>query len=189
MKIKMKKNKLKNFLLRQIKRKKKGISLLEVMVSIFIFTLVMTMVSGIFFSFFNAFRFARAEEKAFEDASYAVNFMAKSLRMGKFEKDDIPDFQRIIIWDYAQNKCYYFGFTPDQLEGSEIAAADETACASQDFPAPGAGSAFAVSGITGKFMNTRNTLGNVSLITIVVKSNKGGGTKGALMQTSVSLRN
>jgi prepilin-type N-terminal cleavage/methylation domain-containing protein len=178
----MKKNIFIKFFKKQIKIRKKGLSLLEVMVSIFIFTLAMTMVSGIFVSFFNAFRFARAEQRAFEDASYSLNLMTKIIRTSKIESSTPSSIK---LWDYSQPACYYFSFAGGSLSGDQLVAADDAACFGV---ATTASSVFAVTGVTGSF-DIDTTSSSATKVTILINSDKDGGTNGTTMQTSVLLRN
>jgi prepilin-type N-terminal cleavage/methylation domain-containing protein len=81
---------------------KKGFSLIEVLVAIFIFSFVMTMIAGSFSSFFKSYIAERKTQTDIENAQYAMNIMAKALRTSEVEStSSFP----LNTFDYSQSKC------------------------------------------------------------------------------------
>lgn len=67
---------------------KKGFTLIEMMVTVVIFSLIITTVTGIFISAIGAQRKALAYQELLNQTSYAMEYMSRSLRMAKKERDD-----------------------------------------------------------------------------------------------------
>jgi Tfp pilus assembly protein PilW len=61
-------------------KKSKGLSLLEVMVSMGVFSLMMVSVAGIFSSSIASYRFNKVIERDLENAQFVMNDIAKQLR-------------------------------------------------------------------------------------------------------------
>ncbi|MEN8252644.1 MAG: prepilin-type N-terminal cleavage/methylation domain-containing protein, partial [Patescibacteria group bacterium] len=62
------------------KKRKKGFTLIEMMISIFIFALMMTAVAGIFARHIIAYKQTRLMANDLENAQFALNYLAKTLR-------------------------------------------------------------------------------------------------------------
>jgi type II secretory pathway pseudopilin PulG len=174
---------------RSLKSKKRGTTLLELIVSIFVFTLAMSMVAGIFASFYNTYRVARAQQQAFEDSSYALNLMSKILRTSVIESPSGTGTSQptaIRVWDYSTDRCNYFAFSGGNLVGGEIALGtnNEANCALTGLTA---NSMFAVSGISGRFFVNKTNSPN--RVTIRIASSKAGSAQDVFLQTTVSMRN
>lgn len=94
---------------------RKGFSLMEMIVAIFIFSLVMTTVTSIFVQAFNARKKAKEIQVNIENARYAMELMAKSLRMSSVVDDSVSS--SILIYDYSQKKCirYYYDSTAKKI--------------------------------------------------------------------------
>lgn len=69
-------------------RKKKGFTLIELMVAISIFAMVLVAMMAVFNSALGAYQKGRAVKKVMEDSQFALNSIAKDVRMGKIESDD-----------------------------------------------------------------------------------------------------
>lgn len=92
------------------KMKKKGFSLLELIIAIFIFTLIMTTAVGVFSNIIKGYRKAKVTQRDLEDAQTAMNVLAKSLRTSVAVSCDGADctqapHQRVRIYDFSQTKC------------------------------------------------------------------------------------
>ena len=174
-------------------QKKKGMSLLEVVVATGIFVLVMVMISGVFASFYRTLVASRAQQRSMEDANNAVNLVAKVLRTSKITQLQY-DGSKIIglyAWDYSattSDKCYHFAFTADgkMIGGADPSVSDETRC---DQAHATIGSVFAVEGITGFFEADSLSAANIGRISIQISSQKEGYPVPTITQTSVYLRN
>ena len=64
-------------------KKERGFSFLEIMVSVFIFSLMMTTISITFSNLFKNYRNSRAIQTNLENAQFIINSMAKSLRTSR----------------------------------------------------------------------------------------------------------
>lgn len=64
----------------------KGFILVELLVSLFIFTLIVGMASGIFISGIRVQRRALATQKLLDEVSYAVEYISRTIRMAKKDK-------------------------------------------------------------------------------------------------------
>jgi prepilin-type N-terminal cleavage/methylation domain-containing protein len=88
-------------------KSKPGFSLVEVIVSIFVFSFVMAMLAGSFASFFRNYINEKKTQVDVENAQYAMNIMAKALRTSEVE--DTQSFP-MNTFDYSQNKCIQYRF-------------------------------------------------------------------------------
>ncbi|MFA5986221.1 MAG: prepilin-type N-terminal cleavage/methylation domain-containing protein [Parcubacteria group bacterium] len=118
----------------RIKNCKKGFTLIELMVSIFIFLIIMTAIVGIFARQIQAYRNARVSQNDLENAQFAMNYMAKTLRtatvLGRNNEDlrdpaqfasaqgNTDDFSllridgsnKLVLYDFSQELCMRFYF-------------------------------------------------------------------------------
>ncbi len=67
----------------------KGVSLTELIVAVFVFSLVVTAASGIFLNAIKAQRAIIAKKNVAEDTQYVMEFMVKELRMAKANTADL----------------------------------------------------------------------------------------------------
>jgi len=98
------------------KQRKKAFTLIELMVSVFIFLLIMTGVVTIFTREITAYRVARETQKNIENAQFTLNYISKVLRTS--EVNDISSTE-VYAYDHSQNKCFVFSFAGDQLKMSK----------------------------------------------------------------------
>lgn len=107
-------------------RNKAGFSFIEVIVATFIFVLMMTAVAMTFSSLFSGYKSAKTIQKNLENAQYAMNLMAKSLRTSSvvFPVSD-GNSETVKFYDYSQKKCIELSFdTPGNLMYREISNSD-----------------------------------------------------------------
>jgi prepilin-type N-terminal cleavage/methylation domain-containing protein len=106
---------------------KKGFSLVEVLMAIFIFSLLVTMVSGSFASFFKVYLSQKKSQNDLENAQYALNLMEKTIRTSVVKTDNMPsgnldfaniDNKRIKLFDNSQNKCIVYIFSQNAIKVS-----------------------------------------------------------------------
>jgi prepilin-type N-terminal cleavage/methylation domain-containing protein len=90
----------------------KGFTLIELLVVIFIFSLAIGSISGIFISGISSQRRVLEEQEILNEISYALEYMGRAIRMAK--KDDIS-FGGQIRNCLSQNKANYETPTPDQI--------------------------------------------------------------------------
>ena len=107
------KNRVKNR--KAIKTVKKGFTLAETLIAVFIFALLVVMISGTFSSFFKAYISERKSQKDLENAQYALNLMEKTIRTSVVYTSAGPmspqldfngvDTHTIRMFDDSQGKC------------------------------------------------------------------------------------
>jgi prepilin-type N-terminal cleavage/methylation domain-containing protein len=92
--------------LSNVKRQKfgKGFSLVEVLVAVFLFSLTITMLMAAFSGFLKNQINAKRNQRDIENAQYAMNLMAKTLRTSKIVDTSNPNFP-LNVYDYSQGKC------------------------------------------------------------------------------------
>jgi prepilin-type N-terminal cleavage/methylation domain-containing protein len=94
-------------------KNEKGMTLLEVMVAVFIFSLIMVAVVQIFGSSASGYRNAVKIQRNLEDAQYAMNQITKTLRTSTVVKYD-PEVEEIRVFDYSipsdSDNCLEFKF-------------------------------------------------------------------------------
>lgn len=83
---------------------RQGFTLIEMLIAMLIFSMTATMVLGAYFDVFQSKRRTRAVQQDIEDARYAMELMAKTIRMSSVFVDD-EDANSIEIYDYSQGKC------------------------------------------------------------------------------------
>lgn len=91
--------------------RKKGFNIVEVMVSIAIFSLTIVMLTGSFVGFYKNYTNAKKMQIDIENAQYAMNTMAKTLRTSEISsKTDNRYPVYLEAYDYSQAKCikYYY---------------------------------------------------------------------------------
>lgn len=79
-----------------------GLSMIEVMVSIFVFSLMMTAASSTFSSGIFSYRENKRIERDTENAQFTINDIAKQLRTSTIISSGTT---RVRFFDYSQNKC------------------------------------------------------------------------------------
>ena len=109
--------KLKNkFKIKKFFKKSKGFSLIEVLVAMFIFILAITMLIGGFSSFFKNYIVAKKIQKDVENAQYAMNLMAKTLRTSSVVSNSSAFSPALIIYDYSQNLCIEYSYSDNAIK-------------------------------------------------------------------------
>lgn len=104
---------------------KKGFTLLEILVAMFIFALVVTTASLVFEKSVKGYQAAKAIQKNMESAQEAMNFLAKSLRTSSVVKyNDSDSSPHIRVYDYSQQKCIRYEFSSQILYISSIPIED-----------------------------------------------------------------
>ena len=86
----------------------KGLSLLEVMVSMGIFSMMMVAVAGIFGSSIQSSRANRNIQHDLENAQFVMNDIAKQLRTSTVVNVNV-DSNSLRFYDYSQGKCIQYG--------------------------------------------------------------------------------
>ena len=104
----------------------KGFSFVEMIVAIFIFALVVTASSGVFVKMIKSYKSAREIQRDLEDAQYAMNLMAKTIRTSSIISCyngswDLScggaNITAIRIFDYSQTQgCIQYEFSGNKLK-------------------------------------------------------------------------
>ena len=87
-----------------INKNRRGFSLVESLITLFIFSLVSTMVMEAYFTIFQARMKTRAVQQDVENARYAMEYMAKTLRMSSIFAN-VSNASNIELYDYSQKMC------------------------------------------------------------------------------------
>lgn len=110
-------------------KNKKGTSFIEIIIAVFIFSLLMTVVSMIFLSIFSGYKNAKVIQADLENAQYAINLMSKSLRTSSIVSCDgnsscspNSSYSGVRIYDYSQRKCISYVFRNNTIEHSSASA-------------------------------------------------------------------
>lgn len=106
----------------------KGFTLVEMMVSVFIFLLMMVAIVQIFAQQINAYRHAKEIQSDMENAQFAMNYIAKTLRTAsvlghgsddftdvvQFEDNDFHaekvEGESLVLYDFSQEECIKLTF-------------------------------------------------------------------------------
>ncbi len=97
--------------------KKRGFSFLEIMISIFIFSLMMTTISITFASLFENYRNSRAIQMNLENAQFIINTMAKSLRTSSVLSSTASSIK---FYNYSDSNCFSYKFEDNSLQVASV---------------------------------------------------------------------
>lgn len=87
----------------------RGFTLIEAVVSLFVFLIIMLALSSTFTQSFSGYKNTRAVQKDVESAQFALNLMAKELRTSTVVSPNEDDsVTSIEFYDYSQNKCFRY---------------------------------------------------------------------------------
>ena len=97
--------------MKKINKTKKGFTLIEMIVSVFIFSLIMTATVVVFAGYVKTHRYLRTVQKNLEGVQFAFNYMAKTLRVSDvIDRGGGVDPKRIFTYSDANNTCTTFYF-------------------------------------------------------------------------------
>ncbi len=175
-------------------KQRRGFSLIEVLVSIFIFAIIMTATANIFGHTVKSYRYARASQAALEDAQFAMNRIAKSLRTSSVQSVG-PGGQSIIIYDYSRSggACVRYRITgnaiTEEVKQLNYNTDDILNCNSSAFTGV-APATLTTHDVQGAFVATASDYdqkhaGRVSMVFVVKDVHNGAPV---YLQTTVSLR-
>jgi len=87
--------------------KKKGFTLIEVLVALFVFIVTITAATGSFASLMSANKKIKEIQKSTEDAQFVMNLIAKTIRTSRIKTADSGGHpvSAIEVYDYSQKKC------------------------------------------------------------------------------------
>ena len=173
-----------------IRRKnQKGFSLIEVMVSLFIFSLVMIAASQIFTRAFAGHRYARNLQRDIENAQYLSGILSKELRTSTIVDPNgfTQNSQLVQFYEHSQGLCiqYRINASTNALEVAKQNSAGPSACngaSLNNFTVVSSGT------ITGGFDVTPSSASprTVGRVTLSLRIQEG--EHSASIQSTVSLR-
>ena len=181
------------FLIFRAKRPLRGFTLMEMTVSLFIFTLMMASVAQVFATAFSGYRNTRAIQRDIENAQYAVNVMGKELRTSSVVSPatgSLVERTSITFFDHSQSKCFQYQIFSNTLRVTSVAIAQTsppTDCLTATYPAF---DTISTGVVTGKFQVTPSSSSSprvVGKVTISLDISEGSNHH-ARIQTTVSLR-
>lgn len=105
---------------------RKGFSLLEVIISVFIFSLMMVTISMTFASLFKSYKNTKAIQTNLENAQFAMNTMAKSLRTSSIVIPLTSGLATTVkFFNYSDNNCISYTFN-NSTHSLKVASATNT---------------------------------------------------------------
>lgn len=178
-----------------LRKSYKGLTLIEVLVSLFIFSIMMAATAEIFTKAFSGYRNTRAIQRDVENAQYALNLISKELRTstvvapltGPFPK--LSDFVK--FYDHSQGRCFYYRIdtTAKALQMASALSTGPADCTTKTLPTP---ATISTGTVSGSFRVTPSQGGlskRVGKVTISLDISEGAGsTHKAQIQTTSSLR-
>lgn len=186
---------LNNFM-NKSKNKLKGFSLLELLISIFIFTLIIVTSISVFAGVVLARQKNRVMQKNLEEGRTALETMAKNIRMSrKLTTNGTTD--QIVMFNNSQDRCiaYFFDSTDKSLKTEQ--AAPDGSPSEDDYPDCSGVTVIndpiiPSDNITGSFdvveTNSDSSLGDIKIGKATIRLTIGSGDQAQNMQTTVSFR-
>lgn len=104
--------------------KRRGFSLIETLIAIFIFSFAIAMLSGSFSSFLKNYATEKREQRALEDAQYVLNLMEKTIRTSIVSTTggsaslsfQGADGNMIKLFDNSQSKCLAYLYEDKKMK-------------------------------------------------------------------------
>lgn len=113
---------------------RRGFSLIETLIAIFVFSLAMAMVVGAFSSFYKTYVNSKKIQRDVESAQYAMNLMAKTLRTSSVvavNASPMTAATTFDFYDYSQSSCIRYTYDPVGKilrSGTQTGVASPAAC-------------------------------------------------------------
>lgn len=120
-----------SYLFQQNKTVKRGFSLVEMIISIFIFSILILMLTGTFAGFYKNYSRQKKVQKDIENAQYVLNLMAKRLRTSVILWPSSPPSEstfflgsetssnRLDTYDYSKGQCVRYFLEQDVADPSK----------------------------------------------------------------------
>ena len=172
----------------------RGFTLPELLVSLFVFSIAIVAATQTFTSAYAGYRMTRVVQHDLENAQFAMNILAKTLRTSSVVSPATGPFPRqssfIKFYDHSQEKCIHYRLSEEALEvASADASGGVSAC---DGMTLAAFTVVTTGTVTGSFYVTPSaTVGGpatrVGRVTIALAISADANHT-AQIQTSVSLR-
>ncbi len=169
--------------------KRKAFSLIEVMVSLFIFTIIMVATSQIFVQTFANYRYTRNLQRDIENAQFLMAILSKELRTGTIVDPDSSTARAssVQFFDHSQQLCLKYRLSGGGIEVASTSVGSANSCNSTNFTTNDY-KMVSTGTVTGGFditpsSSSPRTVGKVTA-TLLIKN----GTHEASIQSTVSLR-
>ncbi|MCD6149638.1 prepilin-type N-terminal cleavage/methylation domain-containing protein [bacterium] len=178
------------------KKTKKGFTLIEVIVAVFIFALMASAASGIFVKMIKSYRYAKVVQRDLESAQYAMNLMAKTLRTSSVANcssgPTCPGTSAWIrVFDYSRSECRMYSFNDNRLEERvpvpSIAATGPSDCSGGIYGGSALSKSLTTGNVSGSF-DVDVTANGVQMGKVTISMTINSGDRDTNMQSSVSLR-
>ncbi len=176
-------------------KNKKGFSFLEVIISTFIFSLVIVVAVSAFVGSFSTRKTVRAEQKNLEEARTAMETMAKNIRMSSYLKKTAGT-EEIKMFNSSQTACFKYYFLNNKLSVAKYQfaagwdpATDPQKCSDGTISYDAATDLISIL-VTGKFdvVQTSAVIGSEAIGKATILINIGTGNELQNIQTTVSFR-
>lgn len=109
-------------------KKLKGFSFIEVMVAVFIFSLIMTIVVAVFANVIKNQRLSKKIQTNLENIRFAQEYIAKNIRMSTVDGTYGSGAEsEVFIFNHSQSKCIRYRFANNTIEESSVSISNRTA--------------------------------------------------------------
>lgn len=150
--------------MKQKKKTKKGFSLIETLIAVFVFSMAMVMFAGVFANLMKNYAQAKRTQKNIENAEYAMNQMAKTIRTSKLVtySSSFP----LRVYDFTTGSCIHYEYISPNISIASAATAVDDCTAGATL---GAASTFAdnIASANISATPTGTSLGKVTVSLIV----------------------
>lgn len=115
---------------KMIKNKKKAFSLLEVVIALFVFSLLVATLANVYVGFLSAQQKSKESQRSLESSQTALNILAKTLRTSKIVGTPTGSLMRVFDYSRDTEKCMEFSVASENLlmASSADADTDENLC-------------------------------------------------------------
>ncbi len=190
-------------------KNKKGFTLIEVLMAIFIFALMASAASGVFIKMIQSYRYAKAAQKDLENAQYAMNLITKTLRTssiakcqsGEFSTEACPTSENnewIRVYDHSRGVCRMYSFNNDRLEervpgtgtNADSPGEDISRCGGGDYLGADESKSLTTGTVSGEFdvVASSDDAGSEEVGKVTISMTINSGDKDTHIQSTVSLR-
>lgn len=118
----------------KIQKEKKGFSIIEMIISIFIFSIVIVMLTGAFSGFLKKYTDQKKVQKNIENIQYAMNIMSKTIRTSSIDESNPTSFP-LRIYDFSQGECIEYNYSSHKITTKSFVATDMDQCTAAAFGA------------------------------------------------------
>lgn len=165
---------------------RQGFSLIEILVALFVFTLLMVTTSQVFASAFSGYQATRAIQRDVENAQFVISILVKQLRTSSIVSGSATRTY-VQFFDYSQNRCFHYRISNGALETSQISVSDRAACNSLNF-STATFSAVTTGTVSGFFQATPSNPAGPEVGKVTISLDIQEGIHHVQIQTSTSLR-